>query len=150
MRRAILVWLVGASFLLIATAGVRAAGSDEPLQCAWEGKLDTSDPKNPHWDGIVTGDIQGTIVVTPQTAWFPGKTEHFTEISMISTGNGEFIKVADGGVYNFPTLKFRMNGWVIDASPGWAYLDGYKFHQIGATGEFPPATVTASFTLEAP
>ncbi len=110
----------------------------------------------PHWVGTITGDIQG-IVEFWETSdnYVVGTTEHFFETFRITTDKG-VISGVDGGVWNFPTFKFRANGWVTEASGDWAYLVGYKMHEIGTTSPFPPpvgstvVTGTATWTLVQP
>ncbi len=75
-----------------------------------------------------------------------GKTEHFFEKFVITTDGGDIIKGDDNGVWNFPTFKFRANGWVAEASGSSSYLVGYKLHEIGVTTAFPPPPGVTTIT----
>jgi hypothetical protein len=97
-----------------------------------------------HWIGTLSGcELAGTIEYweTDQN-YVVGKTEHFFEIFKITTPNG-VISGWDNGVWNFSTFKFRAEGRVTAAYGDWAFLLGYKFHEMGTTTDpfDPNATV---------
>lgn len=107
-------------------------------------------PDTCHWEGPMTGDIEGTIEFWETAAnFFPGTTEHYFETMKITTSSG-VITGTNQGVFNFGTLKFRSNAVVDDATGDWAYLVGYKMHFSGVTTAFPPpegsTTVTGTGT----
>ena len=101
------------------------------------------------WTGTVSGDITGSVVVTPDVdnTWFPGKTEHFAETWMIDLGGDDFIEIYDLGVWSFVTFKFRANGRVTDASATYAYLIGAKVHLMGTTTPLDSDPLTATGTI---
>jgi len=143
--------------LFMSVPAVRAKQSEpEPIRCEMVIVFDPMSA-DPHWIGPLTGDIAGTIEFweTSQN-YVVGKTEHFFEKMVITTDKGDIIKGTDAGVWNFPTYKFRANGWVAEASGQSSYLVGYKMHEMGVTTPFPPVppattvTGTASMFLVAP
>ncbi len=158
MRKPLAVTLVSILALLFTSVGAVAAqpNETEPFVCKQDITFDLSLP-DPHWIGKLTEcDLEGKVEFweTSQN-YVVGKTEHFFEIFKITTATG-VINGVDDGVWNFPTFKFRANGWVTDASGDWTYLVGYKVHEIGTTSEFPPpagstvVTGTGTMTLVAP
>jgi hypothetical protein len=105
----------------------------------------------PHWEGTLTGDIEGEIIVALQGATFPGTTEHFYETWVITTSDGT-IEGYDNGVWSFVTFKFRANGKITDATGSLEHLEGCNVHFMGTTTEFPVApgeevTATATMTI---
>lgn len=105
----------------------------KPLRC----EMEITFPWDPYqWQGNITGDINGVIVITPSKAIFPGATEHFIETFNITTDDGAIIEGYDEGVWNFKTGKFRTNGIitrVTDESGELSYLVGYNVHFMGYT-----------------
>lgn len=107
-----------------------------------------------HWKGPLEGcALKGATVEFWEKKtqnYVVGKTEHFFEKMRISIG-GDTITGDDAGVWNFSTFKYRANGWVTGATGKWAYLTGYKVHEVGYTTEVPPPaddpTVTGTGTL---
>lgn len=101
------------------------------------------------WFGTVSGcSVEGTIKFEhgEKENYIVGKTGHFFEVFTIWPASGGEIKGIDEGVWNFSTFKFRANGWVTSASEDWAYLIGYKFHEIGTTSNPEEVVVTAPGT----
>jgi hypothetical protein len=123
---ALLTLFLGAT--LMATV---AAQPEKPLRLELEMDLFFTDPL--HWEGTVTGDIEGDIVVTEGMPTFPGKTEHFFETFVITTSGGDTIEGYDEGVWSFQTFKWRANGRVTIATGIWADMVGCKVHEIGMT-----------------
>jgi len=93
-----------------------------PLKLGLEMNLFFTDPL--HWEGTVTGDIVGDIIVTEGLPSFPGKTEHFFETFVITTAGGDTIQGYDEGVWSFQTFKWMANGRVTSATGIWAGLIG--------------------------
>ena len=104
---------------------------NKPLRLGLVMDLYFTDPL--HWEGAVTGDIEGTIIVTEGMPSFPGKTEHFFETFVITTTGGDTIQGYDEGVWSFQTFKWRANGGITSATGAWAGLVGCKVHEIGMT-----------------
>jgi hypothetical protein len=126
------------------TAVSAKPGAAGPVECVVDIAVDPS--VGDFWSGTVTGcSLAGKIeFVEKPTNYVVGKTEHFFESFTIwPTGGGE-IHGDDAGVWNFSTYKFRANGWVTDASEKWAYLVGYKFHEVGITSNPDELPITAS------
>ena len=136
MKKAAVVTLALA--LLMSIVMVAPAASAQPkkaLRCKLWMQLYWTEPL--HWEGSLTGDIVGSIIVTEGAPSFPGKTEHFTETFAITTADGT-IEGFDEGVWSFQTFKWRANGMVTAATGDWAYLVGYNVHEIGLTTPVPP------------
>jgi hypothetical protein len=115
-----------------------AADSDESLICEMEIDVFWTIPA--HWEGTITGDVEGSIEFWEVSAKVVGVVDHFSEDFTIVI-DGTTITGYDTGVYTFNTLKFRANGFVTDVTPStsdWAYLVGYKFHEMGTTTAFTP------------
>jgi len=87
------------------------------------------------WKGTVTGDISGSITITPGVASYPGATEHFFETWGIKTASGS-IWGFDEGVWSFKNFKWITNGRVTGANGTWTYLVGCKMHTSGTTSPF--------------
>jgi len=139
MRKMLLTPLIVCMVALLSMLSMPAVSAQpmKPLRCLMVITFDPNLP-DPHWIGTVIGDINGKIEFWEQPEnYVVGKTEHFFEKFLITTADG-MIEGFDGGVWNFPTFKFRANGWVTVASSDWAYLIGYKMHEIGTTSPFPP------------
>lgn len=92
------------------------------------------------WDGYVTGDIEGSLIIHPQGASFPGATEHYKEAWEITTTDG-VIWLFQEGVWSFKTFKFRSGGMVTAADGSWQYLVGCNARVIGVTSPFPATEV---------
>lgn len=144
--------------LVLASAPAALALESESLTAEMQISIDLSVPfKKIHWEGPLTSDIEGTIEFWEHwdQNYVVGGTEHFFETFIIETKHGTITGV-DEGVWNFATFKFRANGWVTDATGDWAYLVGYKFHEMGTTSQFPPpegstiVTGTGTLTLSQP
>jgi len=152
MRKAFGAVLVGCMLALVfASASVASADESEPLRGGMQISIDLS-AADLHWEGPLTGDIEGTIQFWEHwdENYVVGGTEHFFETFIIMTDRGT-ITGMDAGVWNLATFKFRANGWVTDATGDWAYLVGYKMHEIGTTTAFPPppgsTTVSGTATM---
>jgi len=90
------------------------------------------------WIGTVQGDINGDIFISlARLPDFFGKTEHFYEIWVIETDDGETITGYDEGVWRFANYKWVANGEVTGATGDYEYLVGYNMHYSGVTTEFP-------------
>jgi len=103
------------------------------------------------WIGTVSGDVNGDFNVSLVDAWFPGKTEKFSETWIIETTDGDLAGF-DVGTWSFINFKFGANGKVTSATGGWSYLDGYDMRYSGTTTdpnvEFPePITATGRLIL---
>jgi len=105
--------------------------ADKPVQCEVEITLDLINKK---WDGVISGDIEGTFVITPDpNPSFPGSTEHFLETWVITPDSGGEIMLYQEGVWNFKTGRWRSNGMVTAASSEWVHLIGCNVHVRGVT-----------------
>ena len=126
-----IVLLVLAFTLALLQAG--SAHAVKPLKCGISITLVWTDTEF-YWDGSITGEIEGTFIITPDPApSFPGSTEHFLETWVIEpTGGGEILLYQEG-VWNFKTGKWRSNGMVTAASEGWEHLIGCNVHVRGMT-----------------
>jgi len=101
------------------------------------------------WKGAVSGDINGDFYVTLVGAWFPGKTEKFSETWIIETTDGDLAGY-DEGTWSFINFKWGANGEVTSATESYSYLVGYDMRYSGTTTQFPvpPGTpVTGTGTL---
>jgi len=135
-RRMIVAALVTCMFVFVSTLSVpsvRANSCDEKrLECVMEADVVWATP--PYWQGTITGDITGSIIIMENPATFPGQTEHFDESFTITTVDGVVIKGYDLGVYNLKMFKFRANGAITEvSSPAWEFLVGYMMHFSGTT-----------------
>ena len=135
-RRMIVATLVICMFTFVSTLSVPAARAnsddEKPLRCVMEADVVWATP--PYWQGTLTGDISGSIIIMENPATFPGQTEHFDESFTITTTDGVVIKGYDLGVYNLKTFKFRANGGITEvSSPAWEFLVGYEMHFSGTT-----------------
>ncbi len=103
------------------------------------------------WVGVVSGDINGDICVTSTGAWFPGNTQHFTELWTITTSDGEIEGVVQPkGVWRFANFKWVANGEVTGATGAWSDLIGSRWHYGGTTTTpfvAPPTPVTGTGAL---
>ena len=119
------------SFLAMPAGSAQAAGSkifhcDQMIVSGLSSAAD--------WVGNLTGcKIAGEVYYweTDQN-YVVGGTEHFFETFLITTATGT-ISGVEMGIWNFSTFKFRAEGWVTAADGEWAYLVGYKFHEMGTT-----------------
>ena len=140
MRKALMTVLVAGMFSFLSlSAAVVSAQPDEhqPLQCTADiAAADWDLNGEVYWLGPIYGcSIAGTVAFHEHwdENYVVGTTEHFFETFTIWPTAGGWITGADQGVWNFATFKFRANGWVTDASPQWAFMVGYKYHEMGAT-----------------
>jgi len=143
MRTRTVTTLVLALFLGSILVASASAQPKKPLRC--ELTMEVFWLPELHWEGTVTGYIEGTITVTELPPSFPGKTEHFSEIFEIVTANG-LIRGVDEGVWNMKTYKWRANGKVTEATGIWADLVGCRVHEMGTTSPLG-AEVTAWGTI---
>jgi hypothetical protein len=133
----LLVTMVLAALLFASSPEVSASPPYPPgtIEC----EIDTAYDGNPGivWSGTISGCIlAGAWETRPSSPSEPlGQTLHFFETFTIWPTSGGEIHGVDQGVWNFSTLKFRVNGWVTYASPEWEHLVGYKFHQSGTTSD---------------
>jgi len=88
------------------------------------------------WIGTVSGDVNGDFNVSLVDAWFPGKTEKFSETWLIKTTEGNLAGF-DEGTWSFVNFKWGANGEVTSATGGWSNLVGYDMRYSGTTTEFP-------------
>lgn len=109
-------------------------------------------PDVPHWEYTLTGDIEGTarVDVHPASVSYPGKTEHWDEVMVITSGL-ETITIESKGVWNMnkkPPFKFRTTGTVTEATGDYAYLIGASAHLHGWTDSLiPPIAGEVSLRL---
>jgi opacity protein-like surface antigen len=116
------------------TAVSAQPNASRPIKCVVD--IQTNEPGiQPDWYGTVSGCIlEGNITFTETNEnYVAGKTGHFFEDFVIHPASGGEIVGYNGGVWNFSTFKFRANGYVTSASEEWAYLVGYKYHEMGVT-----------------
>jgi len=158
MRKMLLALLMLCVGALLPTLGLPAVHAKQPITLKsevfiafnwdWIGVGGTS-PWT--WIGTVTGDVNGDLFVSLEDAWFPGKTEKFSETWIIETTDGDLAGF-DVGTWSFINFKFGANGKVTSATGGWSYLDGYDMRYSGTTTdpnvEFPePITATGRLIL---
>ena len=147
MRRKLTVAIITGFMVSIAIAIPAISQPYKPLRSQIDFEL-VWDPI-PHWEGVLTGDIEGEIIVALQDATFPGTTEHFYETWVITTSDG-ILEGYDNGVWNFNTFKFRANGEITEATGSLEHLEGCNVHFMGFTSEFPVPPgeeVTCSATM---
>ena len=154
-KRSLILISVLIATLLFSSIAVASAkpNASRPINCVVD---ITFDPEvGLFWYGTVSGcSLEGTIqfVEKPEN-YVSGKAEHFFEDFTIWPASGGEIIGTDAGVWNFSTFKFRANGWVTSASEDWAYLVGYKFHEMGTTSnpdELPLTAPNTTMTLHSP
>ena len=114
--------------------------SAEPgaIECDLDITYDKHAPGQWYWLGEVSGpdcSVAGEIAfyAVPEEYSFAGKTVHFVENFVITPYSGGKIFGKNYGVWTLSTFKYRANGWVLDASPEWQHLIGYKYHEMGVT-----------------
>ena len=151
-------WMV---VLLFASAPGVSAGSDEAERMVCDAALTydfSPGIADPHWVGTLGGcALAGATIEFWEKPdnYIVGGTEHFFEKMLITIGD-DTIKGDNAGVWNFATFKFRANVLVTEATGNWAYLVGYKMHEMGYTTPFPPPEgvyqvhATAAMWLDAP
>jgi len=141
MRTRLVVIVTAALLLMVALAAPAVAQTDKPLNCVV--KMATGVEGAPDWYGTIRGDINGMIGFSELQGGalntVNGTTEHFIESWTIWVG-GDTISGVNEGVWSFVNFKFRANGVVTNATGDWAYLVGYRFHELGVTSPFDPAT----------
>jgi hypothetical protein len=158
MRKPLAVALVAVLGLLLTSALTPSAPtqSNERISCVIDIQVvcpnNDIDCTDGHWEGPITGCIlQGMTIQFWETErnFLPGRTEHFFEDFYIRDGDQTVISGHNAGVWNFSTFKFRANGSVVDATGPWAYLQGYRFHEMGRTSDpnlwDPPGTTVTGF-----
>ena len=123
---------------LLATVSISAVSAEPtaPIECVLDITYDEYESGVFYWLGTLADcELAGTIkfVAVDEEYAFPGKTMHFVELFTIKPDIGGEITGKNWGVWNFSTLKFRANGWVLDASPEWEHLVGAKYHEMGTT-----------------
>jgi hypothetical protein len=147
--RSLLILVVLIAFVL-ALIPAASAHPMKPLRTAGTAELVFPAPPDvPHWEYTLTGDIEGTARVDVPFASFPGKTEHWDEVMVITSGL-ETITIESKGVWNmnkYP-FKFRTTGTVTEATGDYAYLIGASAHLHGwADSIIPPIAGEVSLRL---
>ena len=135
MRKMLLTPLIVCMVVLLPTLSMPTVSAQpmKPLECELE--LELLWEPIPHWEGTITGDIEGTFTQTLIWASFPGFTQHYMETWEIVTADGSF-EIYQEGIWSFKTFKFKSNGWVTDATGTWEYLIGSDAHNRGVTTAF--------------
>ncbi len=87
----------------------------------------------PVWSGTITGDINGNMYFYN---WGMekdvGQAHFFWETWLITdTEGGLMLMGVDNGVVSWSNDKYRMNGVVTDAGPGYEHLVGRNVHMSG-------------------
>jgi len=133
IRRLIVLLAFTLAFTLLSVPVVPTQAK-KPLKCEISITLIWTETEF-YWDGIITGDIEGTFIGTPDPLpSFPGSTEHFLETWVIATTDpAGSILLYQEGVWNFKTGKWRSNGMVTLASEDWMHLIGCNVHVRGVT-----------------
>jgi hypothetical protein len=120
------------------------AVSAEPgaIQCDLDITHDYHDGEDmpPYWLGTVIGPdctVAGEIEfrAVPEEYFTSGKTIHFVETFVIRPYDGGELYGKNYGVWNLSTFKYRANGWVLNATPEWEQMIGYKYHESGTTSD---------------
>ena len=167
MRTAIATVIVVCMFGLMSVLSVPSVSANEDdedkLACSLEISIDLSvppsgPPNGRHWQGSISGDIEGTIQLWPRPSesYNVGAVRHYVEDFVITTTSEDVVKGYESGVWTSANLKFRSNGMVTDATGDFAYLVGYETHQMGVASAFPPVpppsiiTGSAVMSLSAP
>ena len=139
-KRTLILLAVLMVALLFVSFSTVLAKPDKPgsIDCVLDITFKEHTPGNWHWLGTISGPectVAGTIefYAVPEEYFTSGKTIHFVETFIIRPDGGGEIHGKNYGVWNLSTFKFRANGWVKDASPEWAHLVGYKYHEMGVT-----------------
>ncbi len=162
-------WAVAAVLgiaLLWASLPVAAVPSEDSGIVRLEISVSWTDPPQ-YWWGRASGDISGMVKYEAnpeETPWWGGMSPagHFYEVFTICPGfsgdpeactteSASYITGVDQGVYLWMTgsgkWHFMAYGSVIDASPDFAYLIGYAYHENGWTTDpnlGPPIAGSAS------
>lgn len=143
MRKPLALGLIAMLALLLTSASTPSAPMQRPISCVIDIQVvcDVYNDECPggRWEGPISGCIlEGMTIQFWETErnFFPGHTEHFFEdFYIMDTQGSVVISGHNAGVWNFSTFKFRANGWVEQATGPWAYLQGYKFHEMGTTSD---------------
>ncbi|MFW9786164.1 MAG: hypothetical protein ACFFE2_04075 [Candidatus Thorarchaeota archaeon] len=133
------VILVALIFLVASVPNAHAAQYQSEMNVSFNSDV-FNDPSKPIWEGVITGDIDGTM-----TFWatgpipakdlgsppgFPWQVHFFTERWLITTDDG-WISGIDKGNTGYSNWRFRMNGEVTDAGGIYIDLVGHKVHMDG-------------------
>ena len=142
--------LVALAALVLALVPAASAHPIKPLRAAGAAELVLPAPPDvPHWEYTLTGDIEGIARVDVPSASFPGKTEHWDEVMVITSDLGT-ITIESRGVWNmnkYP-FKYRTTGTVTEATGAYAYLIGASAHLHGWTDSIiPPIAGEVSLRL---
>lgn len=149
-RLRLLLLLVVAGSLVLALVPAASAHPIKPLRSTGGAELVFPAPPDvPHWVYTLTGDIVGTARVDVPTFSYPGLTEHWEEVMVITAADGT-ITIESKGVWNmnkFP-FKVRTTGAVTDATGAYSYLIGASAHTTGWTDSIvPPMTGEVSLRI---
>jgi hypothetical protein len=128
-----LTFLLALAFTLALVPAVSAQPPYEPLRCdvskMWVG-TGVTPFFGDHWEGSVSGEIEGDINVTIVWDRFTGdpyRTEHYYDEWVIKTADGKYIWGDYEGMYNFNTQIERVNGRITDADDEkFEYLIGCR------------------------
>jgi hypothetical protein len=94
--------------------------------------LDFTGPANPVWTGTISGDIGGKMYFYNTGGRDVGQAHFFEETWLITDQDDVMLLTGtDTGVVSWASLKYRMNGVVEDAAPGYEYLIGHNVHMSG-------------------
>ena len=130
--------------LLLVLGTVMADNAKKPapsLRCTtdyWWVRENPPDPFPGHWEGTISGDIEGVIIWPPGTdpMRFAGQTSHYvgsfqiwdaTETELLLTGEGAGSTTVRHGRDSI----WRSNGIVEGAGVGWEDWIGCRVHQDG-------------------
>jgi len=138
VAQAYVVFLSLALPLILVSVPIVSAKASGPLTCEVYAELNFVKLQ---WEGYVAGDIEGSLIIHPQGATFPGTTEHYKEVWEITTTGGDKIWLFQEGVWSFRTYKFRSGGTVTAADAPLRSLVGCNARVIGITSPFPAPEV---------
>jgi hypothetical protein len=142
------------AFLFVSFSTVMADPSG-PIAClsdiVWDEHDPVGEPGVFYWWGPLYGcELEGFVRYDPDpnhVPTFPGNSYHWYEVFTIYPNSGGEIHGNSAGTVQFSNSEFRANGWVTDASPEWADLIGYKYHEKGTVLQTPPPQLYAPGTL---